>query len=608
MKKIFFILLLLPFLSKAQILVPRSGSAVTVQDYHLQVAGSFKIPVFADSARANLKKGLDSLGEIWNQVGTKYVFIRDTNSFGTHKWDTLGGTGTGGGGTSYTADETTLHLTGTIFSIKSTYPGQTSVVTVGNLITGSLASGFTPVADPQIASSGTWNAKLTSTLNSAQIFVGNGSNVATAVSMSGDATLANTGALTFASVVAGGSCTNCNLTVNNKGLVTSVASGSGGGSGTPFPDNSALIENNSDHTKLIIISASGITTGTTRTLTSPDANGTITLDGNTSTLTNKTIAAASNTVTGLTNTNLSGTAAISNANLANSAVTVNGVSISLGSSGNVTDANLSTSNVTTNNATTSKHGFLSILPNDATQFANGVGGWSVPPGIGITSLTGDGTATGPGAVAFTLATVNSNVGTFGDATHVMQQTVNAKGLTTAASNVSIQIAESQVTNLTSDLALKAPIASPTFTGVPSAPTATAGTNTTQIATTAFVQAAIDTTSLYATQRFVTASIQPIETFTLFSPGVAAPVPVTTAGVIVPYITRILRDSSYNTFIGTAYGSFSATVDGATVGDTLEIQALNSNDNSYLFGGKAVVTNSFIVGATGGKVLILILSW
>lgn len=37
---------------------------------------------------------------------------------------------------------------------------------------------------------------------------------------------------------------------------------------------------------------------------------------------------------------------------------------------------------------------------------------------------------------------------------------------------------------------KADLASPTFTGTPAAPTATAGTNTTQIATTAFVQAAV----------------------------------------------------------------------------------------------------------------------
>jgi hypothetical protein len=42
---------------------------------------------------------------------------------------------------------------------------------------------------------------------------------------------------------------------------------------------------------------------------------------------------------------------------------------------------------------------------------------------------------------------------------------------------------------TTALALKAPIASPTFTGVPAAPTATAGTSTTQLATTAFVTTA-----------------------------------------------------------------------------------------------------------------------
>lgn len=42
------------------------------------------------------------------------------------------------------------------------------------------------------------------------------------------------------------------------------------------------------------------------------------------------------------------------------------------------------------------------------------------------------------------------------------------------------------------LNLKAPLASPLFTGDPKAPTATPGTNTTQLATTAFVQATIET--------------------------------------------------------------------------------------------------------------------
>lgn len=50
----------------------------------------------------------------------------------------------------------------------------------------------------------------------------------------------------------------------------------------------------------------------------------------------------------------------------------------------------------------------------------------------LTALTGDITATGPGSVAATLATVNSNVGSFGSSTSIPSFTVNAKGLITAA--------------------------------------------------------------------------------------------------------------------------------------------------------------------------------
>ena len=61
-------------------------------------------------------------------------------------------------------------------------------------------------------------------------------------------------------------------------------------------------------------------------------------------------------------------------------------------------------------------------------------------------------------------------------------------------NCTITIPESQVVNLTTDLATKAPLASPDLTGTPTAPTAAAGTNTTQIATTAFVAAAVASAS------------------------------------------------------------------------------------------------------------------
>jgi hypothetical protein len=76
-------------------------------------------------------------------------------------------------------------------------------------------------------------------------------------------------------------------------------------------------------------------------------------------------------------------------------------------------------------------------------------------GGGITQLTGDGTTpTGGGIQPFTLATVNTTTGAFGSASSVADFTVNGKGLITLAGSVPIQISESQVTNLVSDLASK----------------------------------------------------------------------------------------------------------------------------------------------------------
>jgi hypothetical protein len=69
---------------------------------------------------------------------------------------------------------------------------------------------------------------------------------------------------------------------------------------------------------------------------------------------------------------------------------------------------------------------------------------------------------------------------------------NSLGILTTEINRVNNYAVNSVTQLNADLTLKAAIASPTFTGVPAAPTAAAGTDTTQLATTAFVKAAVDT--------------------------------------------------------------------------------------------------------------------
>jgi len=64
------------------------------------------------------------------------------------------------------------------------------------------------------------------TLTNAHIFVGNISNIPTDVALSGDATLANTGALTLNTVNGNvGSFTNASITVNAKGLITAASSG-----------------------------------------------------------------------------------------------------------------------------------------------------------------------------------------------------------------------------------------------------------------------------------------------------------------------------------------------------------------------------------------------
>jgi len=52
--------------------------------------------------------------------------------------------------------------------------------------------------------------------------------------------------------------------------------------------------------------------------------------------------------------------------------------------------------------------------------------------------------------------------------------------------------DSEFNAIASAISSKADTASPTFTGTPAAPTASSGSNTTQIATTAFVKAAVDT--------------------------------------------------------------------------------------------------------------------
>ena len=87
---------------------------------------------------------------------------------------------------------------------------------------------------------------------------------------------------------------------------------------------------------------------------------------------------------------------------------------------------------------------------------------------GSASFNGGANAT----VSSTLANTAVTPDTYGSASAVGTVTVDSKGRVTGASNTAIAIAQSAVTNLTTDLGLKAPLASPTFTGTVSLPSTT----------------------------------------------------------------------------------------------------------------------------------------
>jgi hypothetical protein len=72
--------------------------------------------------------------------------------------------------------------------------------------------------------------------------------------------------------------------IYNGGVVISA------GSGLTFQDSTTTFYDNVDNTKQLAFQVSGVSTGTTRTVTIPDANGTLVLNDNTATLSGKTYA------------------------------------------------------------------------------------------------------------------------------------------------------------------------------------------------------------------------------------------------------------------------------------------------------------------------------
>jgi hypothetical protein len=107
------------------------------------------------------------------------------------------------------------------------------------------------------------------------------------------------------------------------------------------------------------------------------------------------------------------------------------------------------------------------------------------------TITGDATGSGTNSIALTLASSGVTAGTYSAVT------VNAKGIVTSGGAIGSAVVTTALgytpVNPTA-LSSYAPLASPAFTGTPTAITASPGTNTTQLATTAFVTAAVSAAS------------------------------------------------------------------------------------------------------------------
>jgi len=179
-------------------------------------------------------------------------------------------------------------------------------------------------------------------------------------------------------------------------------------------------------------------------------------------------AAGSGTVTSVNGTGSNGVT-VSGGPITNSGSLTIGLGAitptSVASAGSVTGSNLSGTNTGDQTSVTGNAGTATTLQTGRTLAITGDLAYTSPTFNGSTNVTAAGT----------LATVNSNVGTFGSASSVSSQTVNAKGLTTAASSIPIQIAESQVTNLVTDLAAKQGSLTLTTTGTSGAATLVANT-------------------------------------------------------------------------------------------------------------------------------------
>jgi hypothetical protein len=208
---------------------------------------------------------------------------------------------------------------------------------------------------------------------------------------------------------------------------------------------------------------------------------------------------------------------------------------------------------------------------------------------------------GKAASAHNHAAGDINSGTFFD-TRIAQSNVTQH-------QAALTIAQSQVTNLTTDLGNKSNLASPTFTGTPAAPTAAFGTNTTQIATTANVRGAAPLFGLVAGAN-VTTTGQALVDITGLSVALIANAVYHFEANLPVSTSAVTTGTRYGVNFSGAGATVSAIITGSstsTADKTERISALNTATGTFLTtsaqSGGISIKGTITTGANAGNLTI-----